>query len=179
MAGNQVLFGKDIIEPYGNGIVMYDSLHAHIHAGKAWKIGVSGTGIAQNGTVMIEITGILDKDLHFKNSEFYSSKDLLRIEIIENPTITHGTTAAQVRNLNRNHSDAASFSAFTDPTAISGGTVMENKYMDSGANNSRIGGIPSEFEWLLKQGNTYLIRLTNLDAQAATMFVDMVVYTSW
>lgn len=85
----------------------------------------------------------------------------LRFKALESPTVTNGTTAITPVHVNRNYSAAATMTLFSDPTSISGGTVLVDDVIPSGGNKTG-GGLVSAVYWTMKKNTKYVASLENL-----------------
>lgn len=105
----------------------------------------------------------------FKPS-FITSDQLIKSEFYEAPTVTDGTTSANIKNQDRTSLTTPTVAIFTDPTAISGGTLIRTRYGGTGSNAKPIGfGTDStELGWALKKNTKYVLKLTNIGQQATT-----------
>lgn len=100
------------------------------------------------------------------------------VDLIEAPTITDGTTVATARNMNRNSANTHTAQFFTDPTAVSGGTIIDTLYMPAlglGANTTGTGVIG--VERILKKSTDYVIKIFNPGA-ASTFYTSVLFYES-
>jgi hypothetical protein len=75
--------------------------------------------------------------------------------LVEAPTITDGTTAIDIYNMNRNSDKEAVLELFSDPSGVSNGDTIERQ-LTTGT------GVVMEDNYLvLKQDSTYLLKFTN------------------
>lgn len=91
------------------------------------------------------------------------------LQLILDPTITDGTTEVDLHNRNDYFVDCAcGVTMFSDPTGISGGTVVSEGYIigTTGTGNLRPGGNFAEaVNRVLKLDSDYVIKMTNQNAQ--------------
>lgn len=143
-------------EPYDlclQGRVYNVSLNASITAG--------ATSWAQVKTNAKKVTVV-----HY---DLVALSENMRFSVYETPTITNGTTAVTPICVNRNVTEAATTQFFTDPTGVSGGTLILIHGMPTGAN--KIGGSAEHAEtWVLKPSTSYALKLENL-GNSTTEFV--------
>lgn len=93
--------------------------------------------------------------------ELVSLTENMRFSVFEAPTITDGTTAMTSRNVNRNYTETATTQLFSNPTNVSGGTLLLIHGMPSGAN--KVGGTSGHSEtWTLKPSTSYGLKMENL-----------------
>lgn len=122
--------------PYASGLNAGSSINIAI----AWP-----SGVTPHVTFQYESPG---------ESEFY---------LYEDPT-TSGGTAMTIYKRNRNVLTSSSGAAVLDPTVSSVGTEIFSEFVPAG--NKGGGGSTYTFEYVLKPLTTYLLRLTNVNAQA-------------
>ena len=98
------------------------------------------------------------------------------VDVVEAPTITDGTTPVIARNMNRNSAKTHQAIFFSDPTAVSGGTVIETLLLPAGGVGSNTSGVGSTLgaERILKQNTDYVIRIAN--AGGASTFNTVVLF---
>ena len=100
------------------------------------------------------------------------------VDLIESPTITDGTTSAVAANMNRLSSKTHEAQFFSDPTGVSGGTIIDTLFMPAlgtGANTTGTG--VSGVERILKRSTKYVIRIVNAGA-ASTFYTSVLFYES-
>lgn len=100
-----------------------------------------------------------------------SSAEPLQIQAIESPTLTNGTTALTAFKLNRQKSGSPTTLFYSDPTGISGGTVIHNEICTAGK------GAGAQADdagtWVLKKSTSYLWKLVQLTNQATLIAVEL------
>jgi hypothetical protein len=176
---NQTLLGKNIIEPYGKGVIFLSNLHAHIHAGKAFKSRVANASVANNGHIYMQIIMPAGVSMHLKHLIVYSAGDSVNVKVTEDPTaVTDGTTGANTKNLNRYFpDDPRGIRIYSDPSAISGGEDIEDFPIgDIIGNADAIGAVGSQAEWIFKGGLKYIIDITNTSGTVQTMNILAIFY---
>ena len=78
----------------------------------------------------------------------------------ENPTSATGGTSVTPRNANRNSANTSGATVVTDPTVnTTGAVVLGNIVL---GHKKEVGGdSSSQYEWILKQNETYVIIVSN------------------
>lgn len=101
-----------------------------------------------------------------------STDQLFLSEFYESPTVTDGTTPCLITNQSRGSSLTANTIIYSNPTAVSGGTLLRGRYTGSGTNAKpvEIGADSVELGWHLKPSTKYVVKLTNVGQQATTFF---------
>lgn len=97
---------------------------------------------------------------------------LIKFEVFEGSTVTDGTTSLIISNQNRESSQTATLSMFSDPTNISGGTLLRTRVEGTGSNAKPvgIGADSNELGWQLKPNTKYIAKFTNIGSQTANVF---------
>lgn len=114
--------------------------------------------------------------VHIAQTKFASNVDNIKVEIIEAPTITDGTTPIVPINLNRVSTNSSDITAFSDPTAISGGTIVERLVMKGQIIEQ---SFPDNIaEILLKKSEDYVLKFTNDAASEADIAFNVFFYES-
>lgn len=88
----------------------------------------------------------------------------LRASAIETPTITDGTNAIASFNMNRTKTNTATTLFYSNPTSISGGTVIDSFVAAAGKDSG--GGAESHGAWKLKPNTSYVWKIEQLTNQA-------------
>jgi hypothetical protein len=84
------------------------------------------------------------------------------IDLIEAPTLTDGTTVVTASNMNRQSTKTHAAQFFSNPTGVSGGTIIDTLYIPaSGSGSNTIGTGTLGSERILKKSTDYLIRIAN------------------
>lgn len=96
-----------------------------------------------------------------------SSAEPLKISVIETPTLTNGTTAVAAFCLNRQRATTASTLFYSDPTGISGGTVIHVEICTAGKGAGATDSDTSN--WILKKNTSYLWKMEQLTNQATSV----------
>lgn len=101
-----------------------------------------------------------------------SSAEPLRVTLLENPTITDGSTEVAAYNLNRLSATTAVTTATTDPTGVSAGTSL---HVDICTAGKAAGADASEtLSWTFKKNTKYAWKLEQLTNQTTSVVVEMV-----
>lgn len=146
-----------------------------LHEGQNFNTFISAHGIASGGTVAIGFSvGTCGCDIHFVPHVAASGEGFF--DIIEGATWNPSTgTGLKVFNHNRNltnilprvlENTTGNFvrngHIIAHPTGITGGTVIEHYLTSSG---HKTGGAAGDLdEWILKQGEKYIIKFTSESA---------------
>lgn len=135
------------------------------------------SALAVGASVYIEIITpaftVGAKEIAWKPSNV-SCDQLLKSEFFEAPTVTSGTASAVIINQNRTSTKTPSTLVYTNPTAVSGGTLLRTRLEGTGTNAKPVGlgSDINDLGWHLKPNTKYVIKLTNI-GQQATMFLVM------
>lgn len=177
LAGGNRKNPDGLLDPSGSGFVMSHE-HYQIHQSNGWDFSRTELGVILNGEVMVQIKSAT-KILHLKELRIYGDSASARFELLEAPTFTTGTTAIVMPNRRRSGGAPAptGVTAFSDPTGVSIGTGVElkNRLFGGGAGVGQTafaGTDQTDREWELAVGITYIIRVTNLEANARGFSID-------
>lgn len=96
-----------------------------------------------------------------------SSAEPLLLTAIESPTVTNGTTAIPSYCTNRIRNRTATTLFYSDPTSISGGTVIHREICTAG--KSAGASLTDAHNWILKKNTSYLWKIEQLTNQATTV----------
>lgn len=141
--------------------------HANIHEGEGFNAWVYAEGAVDDAYVQLEFkTPLTGRYIHMK-SMVAMSEGLGSFEVIESPTLTTGSTAFVPTQLNRNNSTASTVIIKSNPTTISGGTVLRAYLIGAGKENG--GPANNDTEIVLKPDTTYLFRVRNLAGAAKAL----------
>ena len=168
-----------VVDLINKAQVYMDWEHHAIHEGIAFNLNVYSTVAFGTPKYCQFKTG--SKYVHLKEKTIVDGSDTLLCQFIEAPTVTDGTTLVPTYNRNRNSSTTSVMVIYSDPTNISGGTILEYDYI-FGADNA-LGGAqvssPGAFmnlEWVLKPNTTYIYKLENLGDGTATFLSKLMWY---
>lgn len=118
-------------------------------------------------TINIQVkTGNSDVRLYDQAIEFFNGE--IDFTIIEDATCTDGTTPIAIGNPDRNSAFISSVTAYSDPTGISGGTIVAG--MEHFGLPSPVFGLgdvpPTILNYLsLKHNSNYIIRFENVGTE--------------
>jgi hypothetical protein len=175
--GTNKRVGDSQVDPITGCLRQMSNEHAQIHYSNAWEFSLLEETVAQNGTLLVEIR-LADAEIHLKEMAVWGDAARAKFEFIEAPTIgTPGTTAIATPNMNRAGAKPAPAGVllFSDPASISGGTVLLSRFFGGGAGIGQTafpGAEENDREWILAPNTTYLLRVTNLEANARNFSAD-------
>ncbi len=137
--------------------------HARIHSWVGFRF-FDFRQIISSGTNYIQIkTG--DKAAHFIFNNLKDTDKTIYISLIETPTLTDWTTQIPVYNANRSSTTNPTLTIFSDPTWISGWTIIDFFFLP--AENKNVGETAQiDKEWILKKNTSYVVKIENQVAQA-------------
>lgn len=94
------------------------------------------------------------------------------LEFFENPTINADGVVVPFYNNNRNSSKTTTMVCYRNPTAGADGTRLQVSRVGAGR-DKKLGGVGrTQFEWILKSGEEYIIKIT-VDANGAEVTFTM------
>lgn len=162
-----------------NAIVFMEWEHRSIHKGLAYNLNVYSTVTAGTPKYCQFKTGV--GYIHLKQKTIVDGADILLCSFIEAPTVTNGSTVVPNYNRNRNSSNISTMVVYSDPTGISGGTILEYDYLfgaDNALGGAQAASTPSEMslEWVLKPNTSYIYKLENLGDGTATFLAKLMWY---
>ena len=158
---------------YGSQFVITMTPEHHARElGEAFVFDVQFGAVNTNASVYIEYiipASTTITQFAFKPS-FITSDQLIKSEFYEAPTVTDGTTSANIKNQDRTSTVTPVTHIYTDPTAISGGTLIRTRYGGTGTNAKPVGfgSDSTDLGWSLKKNTKYVLKLTNIGGQATT-----------
>lgn len=138
--------------------------HNRIHGGSLFTAQVVSAALGAAASLYIEMNVPEGIEVHVKGITFYNGDDG-EYELIEAPTLTTGTTPLVSLNRNRKAPNLSNLVLKSDPTTISGGTLLDNVFF-KGTNQSPGILLVDDLEWVLKEDEVYLFRLTNNGASS-------------
>ena len=141
--------------------ISIDLAHHKIHEGKFFTFVVIDTDVDIAGPKYVRITAPdTTTRIHFTGQVYVTASSL--IELYENPTLDAPGDALTIYNNERNSATNATATAFEDTTTTNDGTRIDAGRAGGAARpNFRIGGETARRnEWVLKQGEDYLIKVT-------------------
>lgn len=139
-----------------------------VHNGNFWTVSHYFGSVAD--TVAAEIVLVPNSANAHTGFQFKTGGDAL-VEIYENPTIADLGTELTPQANNRANNKNSATQAYHTPTITSALSRIFHNYIVGGGGGNSIGGqdgiVPFEDgKWILKNNNTYLIRVTNQAGQA-------------
>lgn len=170
--GNLLVNNGHVDQINGTSVTM-DWEHHAVHEGIAYDLNIYST--VTNGTPKYCQFKTGAGYIHLKQKVIVNGTDTLLCQFIEAPTVTDGTTTATVNNRNRNSANTTTMTVYTNPTAVSGGTILEYDYL-SGTNQSAAAPAGSTLEWILKPNTSYVYKLENATAGTATFLSKLLWY---
>lgn len=150
----------DNVEPW---LVTVDGPHHEIHESEAFSLAHSFS-LASSGVGYLQLIVPATTYPHLRLIGANADSEKWKLELIEAPTITDGSTAVVFRNRNRNSTGAATVVAYSNPTSVSAGTTIDTHYLGGGTGQgqSKSGGATSvDEEFILKAGTKYVLKATN------------------
>lgn len=102
--------------------------------------------------------------------------ELFVSEFIEAPTITDGTTEVSIINADRTSTSSTTMTIYSNPSGISAGTTIEEVDMfgESGVGQNRRGDrYQSSLDFILKENEDYVIRITNNGAGGSQVHISI------
>jgi len=131
----------------------------HVHGGLFFTAMVANAALGAGALLYIEMIISAELEVHLKSFSFYNGDDG-HYDFVEAPTLTTGATPLVAYNRNRRSVKTSGIILKSNPTGISGGTLLEHMYFK--ATNQTPGIlIKNDIEWILKPSTTYLLRVTN------------------
>lgn len=144
--------------------------HANIHDGEGFELSISAEGVADNGTVLIELTTPAVRYAHLKQISPWAEGGVASIDILEGSTSSGGTDATPVNKKRVGTPVAATVTAKTGVTPSGGTAIMPPVlFGGGGAGQGTAGGNSMDNEWVLKPETKYVIRVTNLAGAAKAL----------
>lgn len=92
-------------------------------------------------------------------------------KIIEAPSLTDGTTGLTIYNTNRQSVDTPAFDIYTNPTGITGGTVIDQVEQYEAKKSLGVAGEAGNIRIKFKRETDYVLELTNGDNNTKNYFV--------
>lgn len=149
-------------------IITIDTNHARIHDGNMFQVS-SNTGTIANGTstfFLIDMTSTtVTRDIHLVYQATTGGESL--VELIENMTFVSSGTLVTAYNMDRDTTRTcqAGIKFYSGATNTkTNGTVIFKSLTPGGTSTPSRNGITlrNTSEWILKPGNSYVGRITNL-----------------
>lgn len=140
------------------------------------------TAVNQYLQIKTPATGVI----HITDISIIPNGEEITINAIEAPTVTDGTTAVTPNNMDRRSAQTAlgtfGISVFNNPTAVSGGTIIESLYLPGiagTAQTSKGGGQGKGLsERVLKPNTDYILEIINNGATTSDVQLNIFLYWS-
>lgn len=144
--------------------------HGNIHAGEGFSVSNYAEGVADDAYLYVEFRTPADKYVHMKVMNALAD-GLALFEAVEAPTLTTGAAALTAHNLRRVATvPPCGCTIKSNPTSISGGTVIRSYFVGGGTGGNASGGDSSvDTEIVLATSTTYLFRVRNLAGSAKAL----------
>jgi len=160
------------------GLVMVDAIHHLTHKGIVYDLSAYAAAVADGASLDLTLAVDNNKTVHLLPHGAAESKAMSYL--YEAPTVTVAGTPVTAANRNRrDFAPAHTTSIELAPTVSDPGTLLHQQAMFAATGAGNKLGAPSTggtSEWVLKEGETYLFRMTNLAGQAADAWLNLVFY---
>lgn len=160
------LMGREILDGVTEAVIKTDYLNNAVHKGKVFSSFFSVSKI-QDAYLDLEFITPPTKYIHLKVCKKFTDLDYAIWTILEAPTITDGTTPAAPVSRRRVNPETSEAIVYSDPTAISAGTVLEQYNIGTAAKIES--KEDKDIEFLLDLGTKYAFRIQNKNAAAANL----------
>jgi hypothetical protein len=161
LLGNNGKFPDGHLDAESGGMPAISLEHAAIHDGFGFWLWQEDTDFDIAGPLLFNIITPAIPHVHLKTVEVYHSATSALLEIIEAPTITDGSAAVPIYNLNRNSDEASGVTVYSDPSGISGGTTLLSATLLTGSPVVPVVDKTTDREIVLKANARTLVRLTS------------------
>jgi hypothetical protein len=163
IAGGNRKFPDGFLDPESGGMPSPSLEHAAIHDGFGFWLQqeVASPDFDIAAPILFDILTPAAPHIHLKTIEVYHTATSALLEIIEAPDITPGTTPVPIINLNRQSSQASGVSVFSDPSGISGGTLLLSATLLNASPVAPVVDKETDREIILKENARTLVRLTS------------------
>ena len=161
------------IEHFSEHLIMKGDIHALIHEGRFFSVGVAVENVANNGAVELLVQTPAGAPLHVRFAG--STGGNATNAFYEGTTFSAAGTAVTPVNRNRRSPNAARGTFTSGPTITDDGTPIFLGYTGGGAGGSASGTASTSFEeYILAASTTYLARITNTagNNQPVTLIMD-------
>lgn len=153
-------------DPFSGSLSFMESEHVRIHAGDGFGLSGLITGLASAATFYLYINPSIAT--HWRDYSLKADGGPVQIELFENPTVTADGSLLTSYNRNRFSTHTASVDIYSGPTVTLDGTrIYIDALYTTGAKGGETEGVP--LEWILNSARTYLLKITNNDANATDM----------
>jgi len=158
---------KTYIDEFSHAVGVIEQEHLKIHQGKGFTLATRLTISNVGGTH--EFLGVVPAFVypHFRKITVASDGAPFDVDFYEAPIYSATGSSATPFNNNRNSSNTAGLVVYDTPTLTDDGVLLEAILIPG---SKQIGALGTEGsnEWNLKQGEDYMIRITNNTVGAGT-----------
>lgn len=154
-------------------VITQQELDHIIYHGNAYGVGYYNAAVA-NGSSIDLLVSCDDVPLSVQ-LKIAGGGDCL-LNLYENPTISSPGTTLTAINLNRNSTKTCGASVSHTPTVSSVGTLIYQLYAPGGTGGNASGGDASFQRGILKKGEEYLFRLTNISGGTKPMQISLIYF---
>lgn len=164
-----------------SSLTTIDVGHRKVHRGDSFIVFVYFS-LAAGATSLFHLKTNNVKLIHAKPPIFQTDGPKIYFEFIENPTLTQGTIPISIFNRNRNSATTSQLQIFSNPTGVSGGTIVDITYLGGGSggqgvNASATGSnYSSDEELILKTNTNYIGKVVNNFTETSTILVKFIWY---
>lgn len=163
------------IDPLSPTLGAIELPHKKIHEGVMYQASTIVSTLADDGNIdmLIRVSSVSDAHSVFNINSGGEAWGYL----YENPTVTANGTELTPRNLHRCHTDTSGTKVYIAPTVTNVGTNLAEGVIPGGQKKEAIGGqLRDTTEWILKDGNVYLLRGVNKGGAAKNMSLEVEFY---
>jgi len=121
-------------------------------------------------------TGSVQNNHFLETIYTFDSGGPFTVNFLEAPTMTDGTTEVFAMNMNRQSANTPDIQFFSNPTAVSGGTIIETIFIPaSGLGANTTGAGISGAERIMKKSTNYSLQIINA-GNASTFYTRSLFY---
>lgn len=152
---------QGFINDYDEALITIEHNHYEVHKGLMFTAFESFSSVADEGTAEILIVCSANTQPHINFLIYADGKN--ELDLYEQPTVTENGTDVSAVNMNRTSNNINKTNIYHTPTITSDGNLLLNLIGPGGSTSkTRIGGeLKTMTEFVLKEGYTYLLRITN------------------
>jgi len=134
-------------------------------------VGFAALSIAQSGKAYLQMK-TNGGDIYLLSYGVVTDSVRTTEKIIEAPSLTDGTTPlSTLYNLNRQSTDTPGFDIYTNPTSVTGGTVIDQVEQYEAKKSLGVAGEAGSIRLKFKKATDYVLELTNGDNNTKNYFV--------
>ncbi len=158
---------RQLIDQFAWALTVIDSEHRLIHDGMLFTANYRFDNLANGGNLDILLQVPAGSFPHLRAWSYSLEDGPCEFNLYENPTFSAAGTAITLQNNNRNSSNTSDVTATHTPTITSpGDAILEGQYIPDPGGGFLSGSPGAQAqdlseEWVLKQNEDYLLRLTN------------------